>query len=561
MSLKSLTSFHSERGSISILSSLMMVIVIGFSALAVDVSNFYYQRRTLRTATDLAAMAAAMNLSDATAAAQATLALNGFPASTLQSVTIGTYTANASTPVAQRFVAGSGATANAVLLSTQTQAQLFFGGIFQILGGSQPSSTQSQGMPIAAQATAAINPTGSFAIGSGLVGLQNGILNSVLGAMLGSNLSLSLADYQSLASANIDLFAFSNALASRANITGVTYTQLLSGTFSESDVLYALEAAAASSGGASSASSSLSSIAAVAPTTQISLSSLMSLGAYGSDLVGSTAPITTSVSALDVLSNVLQIANGTNQVQVPLSVNLSPVASATLQVAQGQRPSGSTFATIGSAGATVYTTQTRLLLTLNIAQSGTSSLLSVPIYIELGAAKAQLTSATCSTSDSVPDVTLAVTPSLVNAWIGKVTNADFTNFATEPVPTAATLLSVPGIATVTGLANASIANTTPTSVSFTYTQIQNATRQTTSTTDYVSSLLGSLLANLQLNASVIGLGLGLPSVLDAAVAATLATATSPIDTVLSSILQGLGLGVGQAYTWVSGVNCHVALVN
>lgn len=55
------------------------------------------------------------------------------------------------------------------------------------------------------------------------------MLNAVLGRLLGANLSLSVMDYNALASANIDLFQFSNALATRVGLKAVTYGDLVAG--------------------------------------------------------------------------------------------------------------------------------------------------------------------------------------------------------------------------------------------------------------------------------------------------------------------------------------------
>ena len=112
---------------------------------------------------------------------------------------------------------------------------------------------------------------------------------------------------------------------------------------------------------------------------------------------------------------------------------------------------------------------------------------------------------------STSTVTLGVTPGVVSAWIGAVSDADMTNYRSEPNAGPATLVNLAPLGIISGLANASITNLTATPVTFNYTQIQNATKQTTSTTDFLSSLLGSLIGNLQLNVNPIGLGIGLPS--------------------------------------------------
>ena len=69
----------------------------------------------------------------------------------------------------------------------------------------------------------------TFAIGSRLVSLNGGLLNAILGRMLGTTLSLSAMDYQALIDAHIDAFDFLNALATRLDLTGVTYDSVLSG--------------------------------------------------------------------------------------------------------------------------------------------------------------------------------------------------------------------------------------------------------------------------------------------------------------------------------------------
>src|SRR5262249_18287882 len=179
---------------------------------------------------------------------------------------------------------------------------------------------------IRAQATAAQNPFASFAIGSRLLSVNGGLLNAVLGGLLGSQLSLTVMDYQALANANIDLFAFSNPLATRANLTAVTYDQLLNANLKLPDILNSIvdTARANPNNGAGVPAA----IAAAAPNTTTSIAPLISYGPYGTLNVGASGPISVAVSALDLVSAVAQIANGTHQIQVGLNLNLPPIASA-----------------------------------------------------------------------------------------------------------------------------------------------------------------------------------------------------------------------------------------
>ena len=224
-------------------------------------------------------------------------------------------------------------------------------------------------------------------------------------------------------------------------------------------------------------------------------------------------------------------------------------------------PVGTSWVTVGSAGASVHTAQTRLLLTVQAGQVlGVN--VNLPIYIEIASGTATLNAIQCPSSTQAESVTLGVTPGVVSAYIGNVSNAQFNDFTTAPSPTPATILNVAGLVTVTGSATASIANLQPTPVTFSAADISADTKHTTSTTDYASSLLSSLIGDLNLTVTVLGLPLLVPPNLSQTVASTAAAAVSPIDQVLSGLLGTLGLEVGNADTWVMGVNCnHAVLVN
>jgi uncharacterized membrane protein len=583
-----------RKGSVAVISALFMLVIAAAAAMAIDAGSFFYQKRRRQSATDLAAMAAAANIGKEQQATLATLAANGFPASALQKVEIGTYDSTKPlTPVNLRFTPQTNSTGNAVRLTTQITSAYIFGGIFQpssanaatpppcpssdppssdpncpsgggATGGNLPGGGTggTSGVKIRAQATAAQNPLASFAIGSRLLSVNGGLLNAVLGKLLGSQLSLSVMDYQALANANIDLFAFSNALATRANLTAVTYDQLLNANLKLPDILNAIvDTARANPNIGAGVPAALSAIAAAAPNTTTSIAPLISYGPYGTLNVGASGPISVAVSALDLVSAVAQIANGTHQIQVGLNVNLPPIATASLQLAIGERPVGTPFVAVGATGASVHTAQTRLLLTVQLLGSGQASLVNLPVYIELASGTAQLSSIQCTPGDvTTSTVTLGVTPAVIDAWIGNVSNVDFTNFSQAPNPGPATLLNVSGLATVSGKAHATITNLSATPVAFSYADILQSTKKTTSTVDYLSSLLANLIGGVQLQVNVLGLGLGLPSNLSQTVAQILASATSPLDQLLSQLLQTLGVGLGQADTWVSGVHCGTAVL-
>src|SRR5690348_4871149 len=183
------------RGNFAIMGAGCMVLLIGCAALGVDVGSIYADRRKSQSAADLAAIVAAGNISKATSAAAATITANGYPASALVSVELGSYTANASLPPQARFVTPAPGAANAARVTLKTQTPLYFARMFT--GGSSH-------FDITTRATAASTAMASFAIGSRLLSLNGGLVNAMLGQMLGTTLSLSAMDYQALIDAHID---------------------------------------------------------------------------------------------------------------------------------------------------------------------------------------------------------------------------------------------------------------------------------------------------------------------------------------------------------------------
>ncbi len=548
---------RSREGFVSMMFALMMPVFLMCAAVSVDVGTFYLQKRALQGATDLAAIAAAANASHALTAAQQNLVLNGFSAAAVQTVTFGNYTANAALSPAQQFTPA--ATGTAVQVTTTIQARYYFATILNMISHSAASTDSTT---INAQATAALTQQAAIGIGSGLASLNNGVLNGLLGGLLGSNLSLSLMDYQSLANANIDLFAFGKALGQELNISALTYNDVANLQAPASAVFQALATAANHSSGVPlSVVDDLTTLANLAPSTKISVGQLVSYGEDGALALNSAVPLSATTDALDMVSAIAQLANGTNQMQVALGANLSPVASATVALAIGQPPVNSGYVAVGPIGTTVHTAQTRLLITLQIAQSGSASLINLPIYIELASATATLSSISCpSNSSAQASAVLSVTPAVVSAWIGSVNSSAMTNFTSEPSPGPITLVNILGLGAITASAHAQISNLTATSVSFSPSDIANQVRHTTSTTDYISSLLSSLFGNLQMTVNIAGLNVPVPSLVSSALGATLAAATAPIDQVLSQVLQALGISLGNAYTWVSGVQCGMPAI-
>ena len=113
--------------------------------------------------------------------------------------------------------------------------------------------------------------------------------------------------------------------------------------------------------------------------------------------------------------------------------------------------------------------------------------------------------------------------------------------------------------TITGRAHAEISNSTAKRVDFSYADIQAQTIKTVTTTNFTSSLMSSLLWDMSLTVTSGPLALPLPGA-GSTIASILSGASGSIDQILASTLAALGVGIGQADVWVSGVRCDGAVL-
>lgn len=536
-----------QRGNIAIMGAGCLLLVVAMAAFGVDVGTIFADKRRTQSAADLAAIVAASDLSYAQRAAAATVVKNNYSPDSLVAVEPGVYVPDGSLAPSLRFTPAK-TPANAVRVTLKTKTPLYFGKVL----------TGSSSFDLHASAIAATTQMASFAIGSRLVSINDGLLNALLGGLLGTSLSLSAMDYQALLDAKIDMFAFLSALATRADLTGVSYDALLNSNLKLTDVVAALQATADTSSAATAALSSIAS-ALAGTTTKVALSALFGAGPYGKLAVGEKPRAAVTVSALDVLSAMGQIANGAHQIAAAVNLGLPGIAAVTLTATIGERPVGTSWITVGTQGASVHTAQTRVLLQVKLIGTGTVSVVNLPVYVEIAAGTATLDAVTCGYPDiGTSTVRLGVSPGIVDAWVGNVTTADLNNFTIKPNPGAAKLVDL-GAVQVTGRAHAMMANTVPTPVTFNYSDIQAQTRKTVNTTSFTSSLTGSLLGDLQLAVQLGPLALPVPG-LAPLVLSIIGGATHSVDALLASVLQTLGVGLGQADVWVTGVRCDGAVL-
>lgn len=526
-----------ERGSVAVLSAFLALIGCLAAAVSVDVGSVALNARRLQGAADLAAMAAAADLTDAQGAANRTTAANAPGEDITTEITLGRYTPDRDLAPAARFVAG-GADANAARVTLYSTTPIYFGSL--ILGKNR--------VPVQRSAIAALDeqPRAAFSIGSRLARLDGGVANQLLTALTGSSVSLSVADYEALASTRINLLAFSDALATDMGLTAGDYDALLAHNVDAGRALKVMESLA----GAQS-DSALSKLSAAAIGVDLPMDQLIGVEAGAGD--GIRGALDVSVSALDLASAMLEIGGGDRQLALALDLPAG-VAELKTSLAIGERPHRSPWLAVTREGTPVIrTAQARLYVRMKTTQklSGLAQV-NLPILIELASSEARLNAIEC---DPEREVVLDVRPGVAKASIGAINENDLDDFTTSMTPTVATLLSVAGLVTLTGSAQVEAADQDFTSTRFSDAEIDAQTLKTVQTTGMANGIVVSLLQKMQVSVQALGLGLGLGGIVQSLGA--LLTPLGPLlDSAINPVLGTLGLGFGEADVRVHDARCE-----
>ena len=541
-----------RRGSIAVLAAVVAMMTMGFAALAIDTGKVFVDRRHAQSATDLAAIAAVSDLPNALKAATATAARNQFGDGTPITVELGVYSARPDLKPADRFVPAAATQANAARVTLRTTAALTFGAA--LFGRNS--------MDVVTRATAAQSALATFAIGSRLARLDGGLLNGLLSALLGTTVSLSVMDYEALLATNLDLFDVLTTLAARTGGGATTYAALLAKSVKPLDLLAAMADSRSAAGNDRAAQALALLVRTLGDNpAQIALRAVIDTGRYDSLSIGDKPRVGAVVSALDMLMALAQTLGGPTTVQLGVGATVPGILDATVLLRIGERPQGTSWVTVGAAGARVETAQMRLLIDARVAGLAPIASVRLPVYLDVAAASATLTQLTCGFPDAATSsATLSVQPSLADAWIGDVSPAAFNNLAAALNPAPVVIASIASLVTAKARAHASIANLAPVPVRFSMSEIAARTRKTVGTQDIVTSLLSRLIADTQLDVSLLGINLLLPDTTTPLLRTILTQAATPLDQLLGTVLATLGVGLGQADVWFTGLRCDGAVL-
>jgi uncharacterized membrane protein len=546
-----LADFRRNRGgAVAIIAAVSLMVLVAFTAAAVDFGSIYLKTRQLQGMADMAAISAATNLGQAQAAAVATVKANNWSAPVTVAAETGTYTPDPNIPPANRFRTEGGGTAARVSLSST--ADLYFASV--LLGRSN--------IPISRTAIASQAQLASFSLGTRLAALQGGMANAMLTALTGSSVKLSIIDYNSLANAQVDLFQYVSALKTRAGLTAASFNDTLQTNVKTSDALGAIVDVLTGQGNRG-AGSAMATLAGAANSTKISAGQLVNLGPYGGqDYINLGGGSGAMVSALDLASAVLQLSQGGRQVQFSLNLGVPGITNATAWLAIGERPANSPWIAITADNSIIVrTAQARLYIDLKVSPAspiaGVASL-DVPVIVELASAQAKLSSISCGGANGSDSVTVSVAPSIGDVALGQVNVANLNDFQDTLPITQANLISIL-LLQVTASSSVNIGGNDWQNVSFTDGDISSGTEKTVQTRDIAATTFSSLLGNLTVNVKILGLGLGIDqSAVKTIVQNTLSGVATPIDSSINGLTSLMGVGLGEADVRVNGVRCNMA---
>ena len=567
---------RSTKGNFATMFALCLPIGLAAAAFAVDEGSLYVERREAQSLTDLAAIYGAANISKADLAVLKVFSNNGQSGVSLTTnfgvlptmagytqvrVEKGRYTPDPTIEAGKRFVVDA-TPYNAVRVTYRKDGTIYFSNL--VTGQRQIVTTAVASAPAEA----------AFSIGSRLVSVdtqQSALLNPLLGGLLGTNLSLKAMDYNALLATDVNALQFMDALATELKVTAGTYNDLLAADATVGQIVSALSATTKDKNANVALAQLLG--AKIPGALKVPLSHFIDLGQVGKLALGHGASaFDAKVGLMEIIGAAAAIANGKNQVAADINTGIPGLVAVKLNLAVGEPPQGGTWFAIGEPGKIIRTAQTRLQIEATVGGAGgllggvLGATVKLPLYVEVAYAEGQLKSVSCPTGKPASAVvTVAAKPGIAEVWLGEINPADLRIFTKEPVVRPAELVNVNAVGLikveVSGSANVDIGNTTPKTLTFNKTEIDNRTIKSVSTSNLAQSLTASLIGGLTLKAdvSVLGLGIGilLPSeaAVKTAVTILLSGVTAPVDNLVFSVLTLLGVKVGEADIRVHGVSC------
>lgn len=565
------------RANVATLFALFLPIMIGCLALAVDYGNLTLQDRKLQKAADLASIVAAADIVNAEEAVAKFFALNNHNIAVetedglllderylteeeyidqqkrgVARLVRGRYYPDPSIAANLRFVEME-TSPDAAKVTIRKEGNIYFGSLF------------TDAPELFAVGTASSEKLAGFSVGSRLASLNGGILNSLLGGLLGTTISLKAMDYEALLDADVDVLAFMQTLATRLDLTALTYDEILATDLTLPQLLSTIRLTSGVPPTVQAVLKTLETATSKNAET-IRLDRILNLDAKNALTLATDAPWDMKIGVLEIITAAAALANGENQIAVDTGLSLPPLTNLSVSLAIGEPPVGTPSHALGPIGTAVRTAQTRLKVSfeLDINLIVLRTRLRVPLYVEVAHAEARLADIQCSpSSPNSGSVTIDAMPGVLEVALGEVDDSVLSTFSEEARVTPAKMIDVDGLLSISleGMAHIEGQNLRPSRLRFSDSDIHQARVKSVSTRNLLGSVTGSLLENLELEAKVLGGSLLGGTLLNGplvqgTVKTLLAGLTAPIDELLYNVLALAGVKIGEADVRVTGVSCE-----
>ena len=359
--------------------------------------------------------------------------------------------------------------------------------------------------------------------------------------LLGANVSLSAVDYNGLVAADVDVFAFLDALATELHISAGTYADVLAAKADSGQISAAL--ADVLDGTDRAAATVLAK--GLGGNGTLPVGKLISLGAWAQKSIGSGLGATfAKVSALELLAASAALSDGTHQLALNLGAAVPGLVGIDTTLEIGEPPQGAGFYAFGPSGTLVRTAQVRLkfLATLGGGLALLNAGVRLPLSLEVASAEAGVESATCpGDGQTNGSARIWVKPGIARLLLGDAGSSQIVNVA--------------GLLTVNATAPVELVSPDRRILTFTPAEIAAGTVKTVQTSGFVQGMVAGLIGGLSLDIRVQGLGLLPKAVLDAAIRTLLAPLAPVLDKTIDMLLATLGLKLGEADERVYAVTC------
>lgn len=325
-----------QRGAIGLFAALTMALALLCTLVVVDSGRLFLEKRTLQRVADMAVLEAASlggnctgNSTASTYAIQSATR-NGFTVTDTTRVLTTLCGALTTGTDSRRSFTADATRSDAIQVTvSHTVARSVAAGIGAMFD-STPSPTTIQ-LTAVAVATPPLPPLAQLTIRSTLATVDStkgDLLNALWGGLLGGTLNVSLAGWQGLTNANINMLGYLNQLAVDVGVKAGDYTSLLGTDIAVSQLLNtAVKVLPQSNPAVQAAITNLLGASAIAGGTKIKLQGLMSVQNGLPQ-----AALDTSLNLFQLVEAFVQVANSNSAVTATVPANLMGVAGATVQL-------------------------------------------------------------------------------------------------------------------------------------------------------------------------------------------------------------------------------------